>query len=64
MTTETELDPLDKAMADAMICGTGVLKFTFTEGKIDCNHVPIKDFLAFGEELKARHDNTVDWVKR
>jgi hypothetical protein len=59
MKIDTDMGAIDKAIADALICGTGVMKFSFTDGMVLCDHVPIKDFREFGEELKWRSQNTI-----
>jgi hypothetical protein len=59
MNIDTDMNAIDKAIADALVCGTGVMKFSFTDGMILCDHVPIKDFREFGEELKWRAENTI-----
>jgi hypothetical protein len=47
---ESDMSPIDKAIQDAMMCGTGVMKFSFVDGLISCDHVPI-------DELKWRSEN-------
>ena len=59
MQVDTDMSAIDKAIADALICGTGVMKFNFTDGLVLCDHVPIKDFRQFSEELKWRSENTI-----
>ena len=59
MNIDTDMNGIDKAIADALVCGTGVLKFNFIDGIIKCDHVPLKDFNQFGEELKWRSENIV-----
>jgi hypothetical protein len=56
MQIDTDMSAIDKAIADALTCGTGVMKFNFTNGLVLCDHVPIKDFLQFSEELKWRSE--------
>jgi hypothetical protein len=48
---------MSKAIQDAMMCGTGVMKFSFMDGLISCDHVPIKEFAQLSEELKWRAEN-------
>ena len=59
MKIDTDMDAINKAIADALTCGTGVMKFSFTDGLVLCDHVPIKDFREFGEELKWRAESTI-----
>ena len=54
MNIDTDMDVIDKAIADALTCGTGVMKFSFTDGLVLCDHVPFKNFRQFSEELKWR----------
>ena len=54
---ESDMSPIDKAIQDAMMCGTGVMKFSFMDGLISCDHVPIKEFAQLSEELKWRAEN-------
>ena len=56
MQIDTDMSAIDKAIADALTCGTGVMKFNFENGLVLCDHVPIKDFLQFSEELKWRSE--------
>ena len=51
---ESDMSPIDKAIQDAMMCGTGVMKFSFMDGLISCDHVPIKEFAQLSDELKWR----------
>lgn len=60
---ESDMSPIDKAILDAMMCGTGVMKFSFMDGLISCDHVPIKEFARFSEELKWRSENTHEAAK-
>ena len=32
MNIDTDMDAIDKSIADALTCGTGVMKFSFTDG--------------------------------
>ncbi len=57
------LHAIDKAIQDAMLCGTGVMKFSFIDGLVMCDHVPIKDFAQLSEELKWRFENTHEAAK-
>jgi hypothetical protein len=59
MQIDTDMSAIDKAIADALTCGTGVMKFNFTNGLVLCDHVPIEDFLQFSEELKWRSEITI-----
>ena len=59
MQIDTDMSAIDKAITDALICGTGVMKFNFTDGLVLCDHVPIKDFRQFSEELKWRSETTI-----
>jgi hypothetical protein len=59
MSISVDTSGIDKAIADALTCGTGVMKFNFTDGMIFCDHVPIADFVQFGEELIWRSRNTI-----
>ena len=59
MNIDTDMSAIEKAIADALTCGTGVMKFNFTNGMVLCDHVPIKDFLQFSEELKWRSEITI-----
>lgn len=43
---------LDKAIGDAILYGTGVVKFQMIDGFLNFDHVPVKDFSSFGDELK------------
>ena len=55
---ESDMSPINNAIADAHLCGTGILKFSFIDGLVSCDHVSIKDFLQLSEELKWRVENT------
>ena len=59
MNIDTDMSAIDKAIADALTCGTGVMKFNFENGLVLCDHVPIKDFRQFSEELKWRSEITI-----
>jgi hypothetical protein len=41
-----------------MMCGTGVMKFSFMDGLVSCDQVPIQEFAQLSEELKWRSENT------
>ena len=62
--SNADMDDLDKAMADALLCGTGIMKFSFVDGQLDCHHVPVQNFLQLSEELKSRHAATVEVAKQ
>ena len=59
MNIDTDMSAIDKALEDALICGTGVMKFSFKNGLMLCDHVPIKDFRHFSDELKWRSEITI-----
>ena len=46
-------DAVVKAIQDAFVCGSGVVKFWFDGGRLQCDHVPIQDFSDFADVLKA-----------
>ena len=46
-------DAVAKAIQDAFVCGSGVVKFWFAGGQLQCDHVPIQDFSDFADALKA-----------
>ena len=50
MKASTDPDAVNKAIMDAMMCGTGIVKLSYVEGKMFCDHVPIADYeeLAIG----------------
>ena len=60
---ESDMSPIDKAIQDAMMCGTGVMKFSFMDGLVSCDHVPIKEFAQLSDELKWRSENTHEDAK-
>jgi len=60
---ESDMSAIDKAIQDAMMCGTGVMKFSFIDGLVMCDHVPIKEFAQLSEELKWRSENTHEDAK-
>jgi hypothetical protein len=59
MSISVDTSAIDKAIRDALMCGTGVMKFNFTDGVILCDHVPITDFVQFSEELIWRSQHTI-----
>ncbi len=58
MKIDADMDAIDKAIRDALWCGTGVLKFSFTDGMVACDHVPIKQYVQFADELKWRSERS------
>jgi len=60
---ESDMSPIEKAIQDAMMCGTGVMKFSFMDGLVSCDHVPIKEFAQLSDELKWRSENTHEDAK-
>ena len=59
-----DLDDIGLAIHDAIVCGTGVMKFWFDDGQISIDHVPIKDFQKFGEELQWRASKVTEEKKQ
>ena len=56
-----DLGDIDKAIMDALVCGTGVLKIVHHPGSnIEMVHVPIDKFYDLSEELLWRAANTVE----
>ena len=54
-----DTDAIGMAIHDALVCGTGVVKLWLDGGKMQFDHVPIKDFAVFADELKWRAAHTV-----
>ena len=46
-------DAVAKAIQDAFVCGSGVVRFWFDGRQLQCDHVPIQDFSDFADALKA-----------
>jgi len=53
-----DTDAIGMAIHDAFLCGTGVVKLWLDAGKMTFDHVPIKDFNVFADELKWRVAHT------
>ena len=53
-----DTDAIGMAIHDALVCGTGVVKLWLDAGKMTFDHVAIKDFAVFGDELKWRAAHT------
>jgi len=53
-----DTDAIGMAIHDALVCGTGVVKLWLDAGKMNFDHVSIKDFAVFGDELKWRAAHT------
>jgi hypothetical protein len=53
-----DTDAIGMAIHDALVCGTGVVKLWLDAGKMTFDHVSIKDFAVFGDELKRRAAHT------
>jgi hypothetical protein len=58
MNINADMDAINLAIQDLFICGTGVVKFHFIDGKPNFDHVPIQDFHKFADELKWRAERT------
>lgn len=55
---DADTDAIGMAIHDALVCGTGVVKLWLDAGKMNFDHVSIKDFAVFGDELKWRAAHT------
>lgn len=59
MTDPTKLELLlSGAYMDALVCGTGIVKLTHVDGRMEMETVPIDQFYDLAEELRWRADNT------
>jgi hypothetical protein len=56
----TDPDAVAKAIQDAFVCGSGVVRFWFDGGQLQCDHVPIQDFSEFADALKWASSNVAE----
>lgn len=64
MNISANMSDIDLAIQDAFVCGAGVVKIWFDGSQLTLDHVPIKDFREFGEELIWRASQTIDEAKQ
>lgn len=56
----TDPNAVAKAIQDAFVCGSGVVRFWFDGGQLQCDHVPIQDFSEFADALKWASSNIAE----
>jgi len=48
---------IGNAYIDALVCGVGIVKLTYINGRMEMDSVPIEEFYELSEELRWRAAN-------
>lgn len=64
MKIDSDMNAIDLAIRDALVCGTGVIKLTWSNGKMTFDNVPLGNFYDFGEQLQWLASQNIQETKQ